>query len=116
RLILEKVDRPDAMGEAIRRHRAEVDCVIVAGGDGSVNTALGALMETGLPLGVVPLGTASDFARTLGIPPDVGGACDVIAGGLAHRVDVGCVNGQYFLNASSLGLSVWIAENLHPEQ
>ena len=53
----------------------------------------------------LPLGTANSFARTLGIPLDLDGAVDVIAKGEARRIDVGCIDGDYFLNAAAIGLS-----------
>lgn len=93
-------------GETIRRHAGEVDRVVVGGGDGSLNAALPALLETGLPLGVIPLGTANDFARTLGIPLDPHQAAQVIAAGHTTSVDVGEANGHPFLNVASIGFGV----------
>jgi YegS/Rv2252/BmrU family lipid kinase len=105
----------DSIGAAIRRHRDSVDCVIIGGGDGSLNAAAESLAETGLPLGVLPLGTANDFARTLQIPLDVPGACAVICDGRLHKVDLGRVNGRFFLNAASFGLSTWVARHVQPQ-
>ncbi len=98
--------------EAILKYRDQIDLVVIGGGDGSLNAGIGGLLETQLPLGVVPLGTANDFARTLGIPDDPAAACALIADGHTRRVDVGCVNGRHFFNAASVGLSVAIAQKL----
>jgi diacylglycerol kinase (ATP) len=105
---------PDAVdpGTAIRRHAQEVDLVIVGGGDGSLNTATAALLEAALPLGVIPLGTANDFARTLGIPTDLRQAARLIADGWSKPVDVGEANGQPFLNVASIGFGVDLARAL----
>ncbi|MGE0226192.1 MAG: lipid kinase [Acetobacteraceae bacterium] len=92
--------------EAIRRHAANVDLVVVGGGDGTLNGAVSPLMETRLPLGVIPLGTGNDFARTLEIPLDPAAAAQVIAEGHTKQVDVGDVNGHPFLNAASIGFGV----------
>lgn len=92
--------------EAIRRHAAEVDRVVVGGGDGSLNAAVPALLESRLPLGVIPLGTGNDFARTLGIPLDLRQAAAVIAAGHSVPVDVGEANGHPFLNVASIGFGV----------
>jgi YegS/Rv2252/BmrU family lipid kinase len=91
---------------AIRHHAGAVDLVVIGGGDGSLNAALPALLETGLPLGVIPLGTGNDFARTLGIPLDPEQAVRVIAAGRIKQVDVGDANGHPFLNVASIGLGV----------
>src|SRR5262245_47743420 len=80
----------------IRHRRDRVDLVIVAGGDGTLNAAASALLETGLPLGILPLGTGNDLARTLGLPLEPTLAAQVIATGAPRRIDVGLANGQPF--------------------
>jgi len=101
--------------QIIRRHREMVDCVIIGGGDGTLNAAAAALSEAGLPLGILPMGTANDFARTLGIPTALPDACKIITEGVLHAVDLGSVNGKYFLNVASMGLSVECARRLTGE-
>ncbi|HEY0007273.1 MAG TPA: lipid kinase, partial [Tepidisphaeraceae bacterium] len=99
----------------ILREAPNVDRIIVMGGDGSVNTALPGVMQTGLPLGVLPAGTANDLARTLGLPKTVPEAAAVIAAGVTKPIDLADVNGHPFINAASLGLSVSITETLTKE-
>ena len=96
----------------ILAHRGTVDCVILAGGDGTINAAGPALLATGLPLGVLPLGTANDFARSIDVPTDLGAAIGIIVGGLTHKVDVGEVNGRPFFNVASIGLAADLAKTL----
>lgn len=108
------LDVPDEIPKLIRSHAASVDCVVVGGGDGSLNAAAPALMETRLPLGVLPLGTANDLARTLNIPADPAQACDIIKEGIPHRIDLGCVNGCYFFNVAHIGLGVQVKRLLSP--
>jgi YegS/Rv2252/BmrU family lipid kinase len=98
----------------IVRLRDRADLVIVCGGDGSVSSAALAAMESGLPLGIIPMGTANDLARTLDIPMDLVGAADVIARGETRKVDVGTVNGHAFFNVASIGLSSELAQSLDP--
>jgi len=86
--------------------RDEVDCVVVGGGDGSMNAALPGVLESGLPLGIIPLGTANDLARTLSLPTAVDEAVAVIAGGFTRKIDVGEVNGHPFFNVASIGFGV----------
>ena len=85
----------------------EVDLVIAAGGDGTLNEVVHGLMD--LPtaarpvLGVVPLGTANDFATGCGIPRDPEEALALCMEGPATPVDVGKANEHWFLNAASIG-------------
>lgn len=98
--------------DLIREHRAQVDMIVIGGGDGSLNHAAHALVRAGLPLGIVPLGTANDLARTLGIPTDIAGACDVITKGERKSIDLGCINGKYFFNAANIGAGVTLTKRL----
>ena len=109
------LERPEQIPEMIRRHAADVDLVIVGGGDGSLNAAAPALIETRLPLGVLPMGTANDLARTLEIPVDIEQASDIITGGLLHKIDLGRVNDRYFFNAAHIGLGVHAQLHLSPD-
>src|SRR5690242_8578589 len=105
----------DATANLIRAHADAADLVIAIGGDGTLNATLQGLIGTNLPLGIVPLGTANDLCKTLGIAPDPIAACDVIAAGKTRRIDVGRVNGIYYFNEASIGLSVALARRLTRE-
>ncbi|EHD20885.1 MULTISPECIES: lipid kinase [Brenneria] len=102
-------------GDIIRAHANDVDFVIIGGGDGTLNAAAQALVDTGLPLGVLPLGTANDFARTLDIPKDLKQAVQIIADGYLRSIDLGEVNGHLFFNVSSIGFSAALARGLSAE-
>ncbi|MFN2500954.1 MAG: diacylglycerol kinase family protein [Pyrinomonadaceae bacterium] len=82
----------------------DADIVVVGGGDGTVNTVATALRGKGKLLGILPLGTLNHFSKDLGVPQVLTDAVNVIASGMATRVDVGEVNGRLFLNNSSIGL------------
>ena len=105
-------DSPQDLNAVVRRHAPEVDCIVLGGGDGTFNSASRALIETDRPLGVLPLGTGNDLARTLNIPMDLPGAVNVILAGRIHDIDIGDVNGQPFFNLASLGLTVQLTRNL----
>jgi diacylglycerol kinase (ATP) len=100
------------LGAWILEHGSEVDLVIIGGGDGTLNAAADALVEAGLPLGILPLGTANDLARTLEIPTSLIEASRVIAAGETRRIDLGRINGKHFFNVASVGLSVHVARQL----
>jgi len=101
--------------DAIREQAEGYDCVIVGGGDGTLNAAAPALIETGLPLGILPLGTANDLARTLGIEPDPVAAAGLIVAGNLRPIDLGEVNGHPFFNVASIGFSAELAAELTAE-
>ena len=98
--------------ELIRRHRGEIDRVVVAGGDGTLNAVVQGMVGTGLPLAIIPLGTANNLARTLEIPLTMPEACEVAVLGSRRRIDLGRVNDRYFFTTASIGLSVQITEEL----
>ena len=78
--------------------------VVAAGGDGTINAVASTLVGTESSLGILPLGTLNHFARDLGLPLETSEAVRVIAEQHVTAVDVGEVNGQTFVNNSSLGL------------
>ena len=84
----------------------QIDLMVVAGGDGTVNYVVNAMRNKGLdiPLGVIPAGTANDFAGALGMSHKPLEAAKQIASGAIDRVDCGCVNGLYFVNIFSFGI------------
>jgi diacylglycerol kinase (ATP) len=114
-VVRSKILKRSTVARVIDEHRDAVDLVIVGGGDGTLNCVLQGLIGSGLPLGLLPLGTANDLAKTLGIPNDLEAACDVIAQGHTRRIDVGCVNDAYFFNEASVGLSVALCRALTKE-
>jgi YegS/Rv2252/BmrU family lipid kinase len=106
------VKNPKSMDATVKRAIKRAPMVIVGGGDGSLSSAVDHFLSTDTVLAVLPLGTANSFARTLGIPLDLDGAIDVIANGQPRKIDVGCINGDYFLNAAALGLAPKVAESV----
>lgn len=111
-LIVESPESVSDFTSIIHKYQDRVESAIVAGGDGTLNAAADGLVASGLPLGILPLGTANDLARTLEIPLDLESACRVVANGKKRYIDLGWVNGKHFFNVASLGLSVQITQSL----
>lgn len=82
---------------------AGADVVISAGGDGTLNEVIQGLAGTDAALGVLPMGTMNVWAREVGIPLNLQGALDVLLDGEQHRMDLGTVNGRYFLLFAGIG-------------
>lgn len=80
------------------------DAVLAAGGDGTVNEVINGLSGTDVPLGIIPLGTANDFARQAGIPDDPDHAMDVVLHHPPMRIDTAQANDRRFLNVSVGGV------------
>src|SRR6185437_4900054 len=111
-VVEEAASARESLSDLIRRRANGFDLIIVGGGDGTLNSAAAGLVEAGLPLGVLPLGTANDFARTVGIPTDPKKAAKLIAIGSPSPIDLGEVNGRLFFNVASIGFSAELAADL----
>ena len=92
-------------GEQLARKavKQQVNLVIAAGGDGTINEVIQGLAGSETALGVLPSGTVNVWARELGIPLDDAGARNVLVNGQTRRIDLGCVNGRYFLLMVGIG-------------
>jgi diacylglycerol kinase family enzyme len=90
--------------------------IVAAGGDGTVSTVASALIGSDSILGVLPLGTLNHFAKDLGIPLELEAAIDAIVAGHRVRVDMGEVNGRFFINNSSLGIYPKIVDRRAAQQ
>lgn len=82
----------------------DVEALIVGGGDGTVSSAASAAHENGKVLGILPLGTMNFFARSLSIPADTMEAAAALAGGEVVAVDIGRIDGLFFVHTVALGL------------
>jgi diacylglycerol kinase family enzyme len=90
--------------EAARAQAERPDALVAAGGDGTISTLAARLIDSPVPLGILPVGTLNHFAKDLGLPLDLAAAARVIAAGNIRRIDIGEVNGHTFVNNSSIGL------------
>lgn len=102
-------DHVDQLGSTLSR-------IVVAGGDGTLHYALPHVLRAGVPLGVIPMGTANDFARSMDLPTDFVAAAELIAQGSTRSVDVGVVNDRYFLNAVGIGLGPDLTRHMDKEK
>ncbi len=95
-------DIDDGRRKAGRAVRDGVDALLVAGGDGMVNSIGGVLVGTPVALGVVPTGSGNGFARHFGIPLDIPGAVRALASARRRAIDVGTANGRPFFVTCSM--------------
>jgi len=107
---------PSRLPETVREAVLEGhDPVILGGGDGSVSSTVDFLAHHHSTLGLLPLGTANDFARTLEIPSDLEAACETIARGKVVDADLGLAGDNFYVNVASVGLSVEVTRTLSPQ-
>ena len=99
-----------------RAEIADVDRVVVAGGDGSIACVAQVAGRLGVPLGVIPAGTANDFARATGLPRDLVAAAEhAVTGEELRRYELGYLaDGEPFVNVASAGLASVAARRAHP--
>ncbi len=110
-----------AHGNSIEQALAEMDQnmyrqIVVAGGDGTINICVNAMMKNGidLPLAIFPTGTANDFAGYFDIPKDLNGMIDVAMGDKFTYADLGKCNDRYFINVAALGNLVDVSQKTDP--
>lgn len=105
RADVELMPKPDAIGERVRAAEGQgYDTIVAVGGDGTVHHVVQHLVGTGMRLGILPLGTANNFARGLKIPSNLEEAMRILACGHERRIDVGRVRDEYFIEGVGVGL------------
>jgi YegS/Rv2252/BmrU family lipid kinase len=107
------VEDPSKLNETVRKAvREGAPMVIVGGGDGSLSCVVDDVVDKDCVFAVLPLGTANSFARTLGLPLDLDGAVQTIANGKRQRIDLGVIDGDYYVNNAAIGLSPLIGDSV----
>jgi len=106
------IDQPEKMDPAVKAAVAKAPMVIIGGGDGSLSTNVDHFVGKDTVFAFLPLGTANSFAKSMGMGTDLDSAIDAIANGRRRRIDLGVIDGDYFVNAAALGLSPMIADTV----
>lgn len=101
---------PNSRVEAAVRHaiRRGINLIVVAGGDGTVDSIAGVMLGTSATLGIIPTGTRNNVALSLDIPSDIAGAVALLREGRRRKMDIGFVRSsggnRWFMEAATLGL------------
>lgn len=105
-VIAHELDRNYDVKKALLEIGDDYSYLLVAGGDGTINSILNHMIKLNLdiPIGILPSGTANDFANHIGIPANLFDASRQIMSSKPVRVDIGKVNEDYFINVACLGL------------
>jgi YegS/Rv2252/BmrU family lipid kinase len=102
-LWLETTAEEPGAGQAAQALREGVDMVLACGGDGTVTACADGVAGSGVPLGILPLGTGNLLARNLGLPLDLDAALVTALTGTDRRLDAGSANGHTFVVMAGLG-------------
>jgi YegS/Rv2252/BmrU family lipid kinase len=112
-----KVEEPGLLNQTIEKTIAKnYSTIIAAGGDGTISAVASKLMNTKITLGVLPLGTMNNFAKTLEIPQELEEAITTIISHQTTQVDVASVNEKYFINNSNIGVYPYLVKHREHEQ
>lgn len=87
--------------------------IVAVGGDGTINEVLNGIVDSTAILGIIPAGTGNDLARSLNIPGDMKECVEKVFTGKPVSLDVGKVNGRFFLNAAGVGLDAQIVKDVN---
>jgi YegS/Rv2252/BmrU family lipid kinase len=110
------MERTSARGDGIAITKKAIasgfDTIVAVGGDGTATEIVNGIAESQATLGMIPCGEGNDFPKMLGLSgKNIKEACGVIAEGFTKRIDLGMVNGKYFLNMLGIGFDGEIAAN-----
>lgn len=95
--------------------KGRYDAVVAMGGDGTIHEVVNGLAGSNTPLGVIPSGTGNVLARGLGIPRRLlKGALEAIVGRKSRRIDLGMINGAYFVMVAGIGFDALVASKVSP--
>ncbi|MDP1545927.1 MAG: diacylglycerol kinase family protein [Anaerolineales bacterium] len=101
---------PDSQIESVVRSaiKGGTNLIVVAGGDGTIDSVVGAMIGSSATLGIIPTGTRNNLAFNLGVPSTIAGAVALLREGRRLKVDVGKIqhgrSSRWFLEDATLGL------------
>ncbi|ABR50853.1 diacylglycerol kinase, catalytic region [Alkaliphilus metalliredigens QYMF] len=95
---------------ASQASREKYDVIVAIGGDGTIHEVLNGMIHSKKKLGIIPAGTGNDLAKSLNYPTNVEQALETVLNGHTRKIDIGRINGNYFINFASIGLDALIAE------
>ncbi|MBV9674660.1 MAG: diacylglycerol kinase family lipid kinase, partial [Verrucomicrobia bacterium] len=109
-VIIESTQVPgEATKLAINAVKAGFEAVVAAGGDGTINEVVNGIGESGVKLGILPIGTMNVFAYELGLPINEVGRCwEIILQGRLRKIDLALANDQYFVQLAGVGLDAQV--------
>ncbi|MCR8744653.1 YegS/Rv2252/BmrU family lipid kinase [Romboutsia lituseburensis] len=116
-LVPYRLNKEEHISKAFLGIDETYDHLLLAGGDGTLDTVINSMKEfdIDLPIGILPTGTANDFAKALDIPWDIKKAIECIIKSTSERIDIGKINNKYFINVASAGMFTDVSQKINPD-
>lgn len=116
-LIPYRIDKNECIDKAFLDIDDTYEHLIIAGGDGTIDIIINAMknLNINLPVGILPVGTANDFAHSLGLEFDIKKAVDNIINSSPRNFDIGKINDKYFINVASAGMFTDVSQKINPD-
>ncbi len=109
-----RIDKSSTIEEGLSDINEDYEYILIAGGDGSVDRLVNYMKKNNidLPIGILPTGTANDFANVLNIPLDIDNAIEQIIHSEPKYIDLGMINEDYFVNIASTGMFTDVSQRV----
>lgn len=112
-----RLKKEESIGKAFIGIDKSYDHLLIAGGDGTIDMVLNAMMDfdVNIPIGILPVGTANDFANALKLPHNINEAIENILNSKPKKIDIGKINNKYFINVASAGMFTDVSQKINPD-
>src|SRR3712207_5693470 len=107
-----RINKDDNLEKAFLDIDESYSYILVSGGDGTVDNVVNCMkkLDINIPIAILPMGTANDFSRFIGMPDDIEKCCEQILNSKPRKIDIGKINDKYFINVASTGLFTDISQ------
>ena len=116
-LIPYRIDKNECIDKAFLDIDDTYEHLLIAGGDGTLDIIVNEMkrLDINLPVGILPVGTANDFAHSLGLEFDIKKAVEKIVSSKPKKFDIGKINDKYFINVASAGMFTDVSQKINPD-
>jgi len=116
-LIPYRIDKNECIDKAFLDIDDTYEHLLIAGGDGTLDIIVNEMkrLDINLPVGILPVGTANDFAHSLGLEFDIKKAVEKIVNSNPKKFDIGKINDKYFINVASAGMFTDVSQKINPD-
>ncbi len=116
-LELYRLDKNSCIDDAIYNIDKNYHHILVSGGDGTIDILLNSMKKNNkdIPVGILPFGTANDFAKALNLSQDINEAIENIIKSTPKKIDIGKINEKYFINVASAGMFTDVSQKINSE-